>query len=204
MFASTTLIGESFVGEGPDAAHTNLVIGRKGGPVETAWATALATPTVGHAPFVTVLRPNVPVKPLTLFVSKAEPAGELHQNAIWGSAQAGLAAGIAQALAEGVIPADEADALLIIAAVWVNPSVGDLDAAYRNQHSAAYAAVLAAVRHEPSVDAVIAAAKLGPTNPFYTPAKFGSATTSPAPPAANATTNATATVETASANGAAV
>ena len=73
--------------EGPDAAHTNLVIGRKGGPVETAWASALATPTVGHAPFVAVLRPNVPVKPLTLFVSKAEPSGELHQNAIWGSAQ---------------------------------------------------------------------------------------------------------------------
>jgi 5,6,7,8-tetrahydromethanopterin hydro-lyase len=169
MFASTTLIGESFVGEGPDAAHTNLVIGRKGGPVETAWTTALATPTVGHAPFVTVLRPNVPVKPLTLFVSKAEPAGELHQNATWGAAQAGLAAGIAQALAEDLIPADEADELLIIAAVWVNPSVGDLDASYRNQRDAAYSAVAAAVRHEPSVDDVLAAAKLGPTNPFYTP-----------------------------------
>lgn len=169
MFASTTLIGESFVGEGPDAAHTNLVIGRKGGPVETAWASALATPTVGHAPFVTVLRPNVPVKPLTLFVSKAEPAGELHQNAIWGSAQAGLAAGIAQALGEGLIPADEVDDLLIIAAVWVNPAVGDLDAAYRNQRSAAYLAVVAAVRQEPSVEAVLAAAQLGPSNPFYTP-----------------------------------
>jgi 5,6,7,8-tetrahydromethanopterin hydro-lyase len=192
MFASTTLIGESFVGEGPDAAHTNLVIGRKGGPVETAWASALATPTVGHAPFVTVLRPNVPVKPPTLFVSKAEPAGELHQNAIWGSAQAGLAAGIARALGEGLIPADEADALLIIAAVWVNPAVGDLDAAYRNQLSAAYAAVVAAVRHEPSVDAVLAAAKLGPTNPFYTPAETVSEVAS------------AASSETSSANGAAV
>jgi 5,6,7,8-tetrahydromethanopterin hydro-lyase len=170
MFASTTLIGESFIGEGPDAAHTNLVIGRKGGPVETAWATALATPTVGHSPFVTVLRPNVPVKPLTLFVSKAEPGGELHQNAIWGAAQAGLAAGLARALHDGLIPADEADDLLVIAAVWVNPAVGDLDAAYRNQRAAAYAATAAAVRCEPSVDAVLAAAKLGPSNPFYTPA----------------------------------
>ena len=169
MFASPTLIGESFVGEGPNAAHTNLVIGRKGGPVETAWATALATPTVGHAPFVTVLRPNVPVKPLTLFVSKAEPSGEVHQNAIWGSAQAGLAAGIARALVEGVIPADEVDELLIIAAVWVNPAVGDLEASYRNQSEAAYSAVAAAVRCEPSVAAVLEAAKLGPTNPFYTP-----------------------------------
>ena len=34
-FAATALIGESFVGDGADAAHTNVVIGRKGGPVET-------------------------------------------------------------------------------------------------------------------------------------------------------------------------
>jgi 5,6,7,8-tetrahydromethanopterin hydro-lyase len=183
MFASTTLIGESFVGEGPDAAHTNLVIDRKRGPVETTWTAALATPTVGHAPFVTVLRPNVPVKPLTLFVSKAEPVGELHQNATWGAAQAGLVGGIAQALAEGLIPAEEADELLIIAAVWANPAVGDLDASYRNQRQAASSAVAAAVRHEPSVDEVRTAAKLGPANPFYTPAADVSlsGTTEPVP-----------------------
>ncbi len=41
---ATTLIGESFAGEGPNAAHLNVVIGRKGGPVEMAWVTSLATP----------------------------------------------------------------------------------------------------------------------------------------------------------------
>ena len=52
-FASTALIGEAFVGEGANAAHTNIVLGRRGGPVEAAWATALATPSAGHVPFVT-------------------------------------------------------------------------------------------------------------------------------------------------------
>src|SRR5215204_1182958 len=55
-FAQSTLIGEAFVGEGPNAAHLNVVIGRKGGPVETAWATSLATPRAGHVPFLLTLR----------------------------------------------------------------------------------------------------------------------------------------------------
>ncbi|WP_089105970.1 formaldehyde-activating enzyme [Streptomyces hyaluromycini] len=168
-FAATALIGESFVGDGVDAAHTNIVIGRKGGPVETAWATALATPSAGHVPFLTVVRPSVPVKPLTLFVTKAAAAGELHERATWGSAQAGLAQGVADAVEEGLIPAAEADELLIIAAVWVNPAVADLDASFRNQRAAAYGAVRAAVTGTPTVSDVLAAAKEGPANPFYTP-----------------------------------
>ena len=168
-FAPTALIGESFVGEGPNAAHTNIVLGRKGGPVETAWATALASPSAGYAPFVTVLRPNTPVKPLTLFVNKAEANGELHQRATWGSAQAGLAQGVADALAAGLIPADLADELLIIAAIWVNPAVDDLDESFRNQRAAAFGAIDAAREARPAVADVLAAAEAGATNPFYTP-----------------------------------
>ena len=36
-------IGESFVGEGPEAAHIITVYGDRSGPVGVAWATALAT-----------------------------------------------------------------------------------------------------------------------------------------------------------------
>ncbi|MFK0158080.1 formaldehyde-activating enzyme [Streptomyces sp. NPDC090493] len=168
-FAATALIGESFVGDGANAAHTNIVLGRKGGPVETAWATALATPSAGHVPFLTVVRPSVPVKPLTLFVTKAAAAGELHERATWGAAQAGLAQGVADAVEEGLVPAADADDLLIIAAVWVNPAVDDLDASFRNQRAAAYGAVRAAVTGTPTVADVLAAAKEGATNPFYSP-----------------------------------
>ena len=121
MFAATTQIGESFVGDGVDAAHVNTVLGRYGGPVETAWATALATPRPGNAAFVAVLRPNLPVQPLTLFVNKATIAGDRHGELTWGAAQAGVAAGVADAVAAGVVPEAEAADLLLIAAVWVNP-----------------------------------------------------------------------------------
>ncbi|MEU2926826.1 formaldehyde-activating enzyme [Streptomyces sp. NPDC007251] len=168
-FAATALIGESFTGAGVNAAHTNVVIGRRGGPVETAWATALATPSAGHVPFLAVVRPSVPVKPATLFVTKAAAEGELHRRATWGSAQAGLAQGVLDAVSEGLIPAGEADELLIIAAVWVDPGVDDLDASFRNQRAAAYGAVRAAVTGTPSVADVLKAAEEGPANPFYTP-----------------------------------
>lgn len=75
-----THIGESFVGQGAEAAHVTTALGRKGGPVEEAWLTALATPRQGHGAFLTVLRPGFPVKPLTLFVNKAGIASEDHAH----------------------------------------------------------------------------------------------------------------------------
>jgi 5,6,7,8-tetrahydromethanopterin hydro-lyase len=85
-------IGESFTGEGAEAAHVNTVAGFRNGPVGTAWATALATPSAGHAPFVAIVRPGLPAKPLTLFVNKAPIAGSRHGELTWGAAQAGVAA----------------------------------------------------------------------------------------------------------------
>ncbi|GAA3837413.1 MULTISPECIES: formaldehyde-activating enzyme [Amycolatopsis] len=183
-FAPAALVGESFVGTGVNAAHTNIVVGRKGGPVETAWATALATPSAGHVPFVTVVRPGVPVKPLTLFVTKAAASGDLHERATWGSAQAGLAQGVADAVEHGLIPAAEADDLLIIAAIWVNPGVADLDESFRNQRAAAFGAIRAAVAGTPTVDEVRAAARAGAANPFYEPGATVLAESAPAPEAA--------------------
>ncbi|MDQ1058594.1 formaldehyde-activating enzyme [Arthrobacter globiformis] len=66
-------IGESFNGNGINAAHVNTVLGHLSGPAGTAWATALANPSAGHVPFVTVLRPSLPGKPLTLFVTMQAP-----------------------------------------------------------------------------------------------------------------------------------
>src|SRR2546429_4102636 len=95
---SQVLIGESFAGEGAEAAHVNTVLGGRDGPVGTAWATALAMPRPGHVAFVTILRPNLPVKPLTLFVNKAPMADERHGDLTWGEAQAGVARGVADAV----------------------------------------------------------------------------------------------------------
>jgi 5,6,7,8-tetrahydromethanopterin hydro-lyase len=129
-------LGESFVGTGPEAAHVNTVLGEREGPVGQAWATALATPSAGHAPFVVVLQPGLPVVPFTLFVNKARIEGEDHGRLTWGAAQAGVAAGVTDAIAAGTIDEDHAGQLALIAAVWVNPDARDEDLVFDNNREA--------------------------------------------------------------------
>lgn len=135
-------LGESFVGTGPDAAHVNTVLGPKDGPVGHAWATALATPTAGHAPFVAVLQPGLPVKPSTLFVNTSTIAGDDHARMTRGAAQAGVAAGVADAVAAEMISADDAEALVLIATVWVDPRSRDADAVFANNREATRSALV--------------------------------------------------------------
>ena len=161
-------IGESFFGDGVNAAHVNTVLGHRNGPAGTAWATALATPSAGHVPFVTVLRPSLPVKPLTLFVTKAAPASDRHGLLIWGAAQAGIAAGVADALANGTVTGEQADSHVVIAAVWVNPDADDEEAVYRNNRESVRTALANGAHRLPTTAAVIDA-RNSPSNPFFTP-----------------------------------
>ncbi len=159
-------IGESFVGSGPNAAHVNTVLGTRDGPVGTAWATALATPSAGHAPFVVVLQPGLPVKPFTLFVNKSRIEGAAHGRITWGAAQAGVAAGVTDAVAAGVIPEDEADQGVLIVAVWVDPSADDADEVYANNREAIRSALVIAKAGLPVArDAVAKRAEAW--NPYY-------------------------------------
>jgi len=161
-------IGEAFVGEGANAAHVNTILGKREGTVGIAWATALATPSQGHARFLAVLQPGLPVKPLTLFVNKAALEGDGHARMTWGAAQAGVAGGVADAVAEGTIPRDEVDDLLLIAAVWVDPKADDAQAVYRNNRDATRAALAAGSQRVPKIDEILDARE-SPENPFFTP-----------------------------------
>jgi 5,6,7,8-tetrahydromethanopterin hydro-lyase len=165
--ATAPQIGESFVGDGVNAAHINTVLGDRTGPAGIAWATALASPSSGHVPFVAVLKPSLPVKPMTLFVTKSAPAGDTHGNMIWGPAQAGVAAGVADAVADGIIPEPSTETAVLIAAVWVNPGADDADAVYRNNREATATALRNGATGEPKLERILEA-RHSPANPFYT------------------------------------
>lgn len=160
-------IGEGFAGDGANAAHVNTMLGTKDGPVGVAWATALATPRAGHAAFVVVAAPNVPVKPMTLFVNKAtiDPASEMHARLTWGAAQAGVAAGVVDAHRKGVLVAEDADELVLVAAVWVNPAADDEVAVYENNAVATLSALTTGRESLPSVRTVLDAGE--PRNPYF-------------------------------------
>jgi 5,6,7,8-tetrahydromethanopterin hydro-lyase len=150
-------VGEAFVGEGPNAAHVNTVLGTKDGPVATAWATALATPRRGHAAFVVAYQPGLAVKPATLFVNKAGLEGDRHAAITWGAAQAGVASGVTDAVRAGTVPAGDVDDLLLIAAVWVDPDADDEQAVYEHNAEATRAALEAGARGLPRLEDVLSA-----------------------------------------------
>jgi 5,6,7,8-tetrahydromethanopterin hydro-lyase len=164
--SATTQIGEGFAGSGPNAAHVNTVLGHKGGPVETAWATALATPRAGHIPFVVVARPNLPVKPATLFVNKADIQGDEHAVLTWGPAQAGVARGVLTAVADRVVPQGAVDDLLLIAAVWVDWAADDEETVYENNFEATRAALAAGAEGKPRLEDLLGV-RDEPANPFF-------------------------------------
>lgn len=168
MASFVTQLGEAFAGSGPEAAHVNSVLGAKGGPVEAAWTTALATPSQGHVPFVAVVGPNLPVKPMTLFVNKATIAGDEHAALTWGPAQAGVAAGVLQAVRDAIIGRSEVDRLLLVMAVWVSPGARDPLAVFVNNRAATFEALRCGAAGEPALDTVLAAADQ-PYNAYFLP-----------------------------------
>lgn len=144
----------------------NTVLGNRDGPVGTAWATALATPRAGHASFVVVARPNMPVKPPTLFVNKAEIRGDQHGHLHWGAAQAAVARGVLEAVADGTIPPGEVENLALIAAVWVDWVASDEEEVYANNVEATRAALSSAAEGRPRLEDLLAIREL-PENPFF-------------------------------------
>lgn len=164
------LIGEGFEGSGSSAAHLNVVLGDRTSPVGQAWVQALSNPSAGHAPFMVVARPGLPVKPFTLFVPKATISNPDHAAVTWGAAQAGVAAGIVAAVRDGIVPTDVAEEALLICAVWVDPGAGvaHSDVVFLNNRAATYAALENAGHARPTVDEVLADAE-GIWNPFYKP-----------------------------------
>ncbi len=167
MSDHTMQIGEGFAGSGQNAAHVNTVLGARDGPVGTAWTTALATPTIGHAPFVVVVKPNLPVKPFTLFVNKSatDEKNERHAQLTWGAAQAGVAAGVLAASKQRVLRSDEVESLLLIVAVWVNPAADDEEAVFANNEAATLAALRAGHDGLPRASDMLDAGP--PENPFF-------------------------------------
>lgn len=159
-------IGEGFVGSGPNAAHTNTVLGARSGPAGVAWATALATPRAGHVPFMVIAKTGVAVTPPTLFVNKAAVENDQHGLLTWGAAQAGVAAGVGDALRAGVIDISKTDELVIVAAVWLNPSANDEEEVFRNQRQAMLDALTNGKSGKPSAAEVMKATE-DVSNPFF-------------------------------------
>ena len=132
----TPQIGEGSAGEGTESVRVSTVMGDREGPVGTAWTTSLATPSVGHSPFVVVAKPNLPVVPFTLLVPAVDVVDQRHAQLTFGAAQVGVAAAVLD------LKMDDPDGLLcLIASVWVDPLAQGEEAVFANTREATVAAL---------------------------------------------------------------
>jgi 5,6,7,8-tetrahydromethanopterin hydro-lyase len=113
-----------------------------------------------------LLQPGLPVKPFTLFVATSRIDGAGHARMTKGPAQAGVASGVADAVAVEIIPEEEAEQAVLLVAVWVDPEADDAEAVYANNREATRSALVIARSGLPAArDAV--AKRAEPWNPFF-------------------------------------
>lgn len=148
-------IGEALSGEGNEIAHIDLLIGSKDGPVGTAFANALARQSEGHSNLLAVLTPNLAVKPATVLITKVTIKGMRQAMQMFGPAQAGVAKAVADSVAGGVIPAKDAENLVIVCGVFIHPAAEDNKKIYDYNLQATKDAIASAMRGKPTVQEML-------------------------------------------------
>jgi len=148
-------IGEALAGDEPEVAHIDLMIGKKEGPVGTAFARAKASPAIGHEPLLAILEPNLAVKPPTLLVPTVSIRGMRDASLVYGPAQAGAAKAVVDSVADGTVPKSALDDIVIIANIFVHPAAVDRKRVYINNYKAMRHALRRAAENWPSMDELV-------------------------------------------------
>ena len=149
-------VGEALSGDGNEIAHIDLLIGNKMGPVGTAFANALARQSEGHSNLLAVLTPNLAVKPATVMVTKVTIKVMKQALQMFGPAQAAVAKAVADSVADGVIPRNQTEDLVIVCGVFIHPAAADDKKIYQYNYDATKAAISSAMNQTPTADEMIA------------------------------------------------
>src|SRR4029450_11394255 len=118
-------VGESLVGEGNEVAHIDLLMGPRGSAAGTAFCNALTNNKDGFTSLLAVVAPNLATKPNTILYNKVTIKGAKQAVQMFGPAQYGVAKAVADSVAEGIIPAAEADDLFICVGVFIHWEAND-------------------------------------------------------------------------------
>ena len=153
------LVGESLVGDGNEVAHIDLLIGPRGSPVETAFATALTNNKDGFTSLLAVVAPNLATKPHTVMFNKVTIKGAKQAVQMFGPAQAAVARAVTDAVSEGTIPQDEANDVFVCVGVFIHWQAADDQKIYDYNYKATKESIERAVRGEPTPSDVVAKSK---------------------------------------------
>ena len=149
-------VGESLVGEGNEVAHIDLIMGPRGSAAESAFAHALTNNKDGFTSLLAVVAPNLMTKPATVMFNKVTIKGAKQAVQMFGPAQHAVAKAVADSVAEGIIPQDEADNIFICCGVFIHWEATDDKKIQDYNYRAVKEAIARAVACDPKPAEVVA------------------------------------------------
>ncbi len=148
-------VGESLVGDGNEVAHIDLIIGPRGSSVEHAFCSALTNNKDGFTTLLALVAPNLPCKPNTVLFNKVTIKGAKQAVQMFGPAQHAVGKAIADSVAEGLIPENEADDLFICVGVFIHWDAADDRKIQDFNYRATKEALARAVNGEPKASEMV-------------------------------------------------
>jgi 5,6,7,8-tetrahydromethanopterin hydro-lyase len=149
------LVGESLVGDGNEIAHIDLIMGPRGSAAESAFCHALTNNKDGFTSLLAVIAPNLPAKPHTVLFNKVTIKGAKQAVQMFGPAQAAVARAVADCVADGTIPAEEANDIFVCVGVFIHWEAADDQKIYDFNHQAVKESVQRAVAGTPTPQEVV-------------------------------------------------
>lgn len=150
------LVGEALVGDGNEVAHIDLILGPRGSSAETAFVNALTNNKDGFTTLLAVMEPNLLVKPATVLFNKVTIKDARQAVQMFGPAQHAVAKAVADSVADGTIPLEEADDVFICVGVFIHWDASDDAKIQAFNHEATRLAIRRAVTGSPSPAEVLA------------------------------------------------
>ena len=149
-------VGESLVGDGNEVAHIDLLMGPRGSAAETAFCNSLTNNKDGFTSLLAVIGPNLLCKPATVLFNKVTIKGAKQAVQMFGPAQHAVAKAVADSVAEGVIPQDEADNVFICVGVFIHWEAADDKKIQDYNYRAVKESIARAVAGDPKPAEVVA------------------------------------------------
>ncbi len=160
-----TLVGESLIGEGNEIAHIDLILGPRGSSAETAFCNALTNNKDGFTSLLALVGPNLMCKPNTILFNKVTIKNAKQAVQMFGPAQRAVGTAVVDSVADGTIPADEADDLFICVGVFIHWDAADDKKIQKFNYEATRQAIQRAVKGEPKAKETLEKRKTV-THPF--------------------------------------
>jgi 5,6,7,8-tetrahydromethanopterin hydro-lyase len=150
------MVGEALVGDGNEIAHIDLLVGPRNSAAEAAFCNSLTNNKDGFTSLLAVIAPNLPCKPNTLMFNKVTIKGAKQAVQMFGPAQYGVAKAVQDCVADGTIPADEADDVYVLVGVFIHWEAEDDAKIQSFNYEATKLALKRAVAGEPKAAEVTA------------------------------------------------